>query len=259
MDALRPAKAEQLRWLKTRRGLRLLHGRHTVSEALAQPGPTHSVFDVLGACAALFSSGPRIAILGFAAGGLMAPLRALGSRAQIEGVDLSIEGAHAFRTVAGAWAKPFQVTEGDALRFLQCRALRFDAIIEDLSLQIPGDVTKPPISLSPLPDRIAERLAPEGVAIFNVLPMAGLRMAQVVNRMAQPLDRSGFVVHFQEFDNRILVLGNGLPQANGFDRVLRGALRELGSRQAERIRVRPWPKTRAKNRGSRGESIEFLA
>jgi len=231
-----------MRWVKTRRGLRLLHGRHTVSEALAEPGPTHSVFDLLGAACALYAPGPNVAVLGFAAGGLMAPLRALGSTAAVEGVDLSIEGARAFRALAGRWADPFGVIEEDAVRFLQRKGPRFDAIIEDLSMQIPGDVTKPPVSLSPLPELIAARLKPSGVAIFNVLPVVELRISQVVEQLAKPLDRPGFVVYFKEFDNRILVLGKGLPDASEVRSPLRAALRKIGSRQADRIRVGRWPR-----------------
>ncbi|HZH03165.1 MAG TPA: hypothetical protein VEY30_05225 [Myxococcaceae bacterium] len=226
-----------LRWVETRRGLRLLHGRHTVSEVLAQPGPTHSVFDVLGACAALLAPGPRVAVLGFAAGGLMAPLRALGSRARVFGVDLSLQGAQAFERVSGSWAGAYDVKREDAAAYLRRQRSPFDLIIEDLSEQIPGDVTKPSVSIEALPELISGALAIGGVAVFNVLPVPGLSTAAVVRRMAAPFPPGACLISFEEFDNRILIAGAKLPAPRELSRILKRGLRAIGSRQAERVRL----------------------
>ncbi|NIP94518.1 MAG: hypothetical protein GWO24_14175, partial [Akkermansiaceae bacterium] len=56
-----------------------------LSEILEEPGSTHSVFDVLAAAVAVFSPGRRVAVLGFAGGGMMAPLRKLGGDHEVEG------------------------------------------------------------------------------------------------------------------------------------------------------------------------------
>lgn len=238
-----------MRWVETGRGLRLLNGRHTITEVLTRPGPTHSVFDVLGACAALLSTGGPMAVLGFAGGGLMAPLRALGCDVAVSGVDLSLDGARAFKRVSRHWAGAYQVVESDAADFLLRSKRPFDLIIEDLSLQIPGDVIKPMVSLEVLPGRIAASLAPGGTAIVNVLPVSGMRLREVVSRLAKPLARAGCELSFDAFDNRILVLGRRVPPPATFGRALRAALRTLRSRQANQIHVRRWREVCSKNRG----------
>ncbi|MEC9081308.1 MAG: hypothetical protein VYE44_05980, partial [Verrucomicrobiota bacterium] len=62
----------------TGRGARLVQNGSVLSEVLAQPGPTNSVFDALAALVRLFSPGARVGLLGFAGGGIIAPLRAMG-------------------------------------------------------------------------------------------------------------------------------------------------------------------------------------
>lgn len=186
--------------------LRLFHGPHLISALPRSPGPTHSVFDALAACtyaAAPFAQ--RIALLGFAAGGVVAPLRAVGSGAVIHGVDLSSQGAQAFRRVASSWAGRVRFTRAEASRWL-VRQAPFDAIIEDLSAQLPGDVTKPDVSLSTLPALIRDRLAPGGIAVINALPRAELSWRDLERTLCKPY--AGWLsVGLADFENRILVAG----------------------------------------------------
>src|SRR5262249_25485667 len=81
-----PASAQaseaSLKVVRTRRSVRLVDGPDLVSHLRTTPGPTHGFFDLLAACAAAFAPGdlaraPRVLLLGFAAGGILAPLRAL--------------------------------------------------------------------------------------------------------------------------------------------------------------------------------------
>ena len=73
---------------QTRRGARLVQNGSVLSEVLAKPGATDSVFDVLAAAIQIFSPGDRVGILGFAGGGLIAPLRAMSGDHNLSGVDL---------------------------------------------------------------------------------------------------------------------------------------------------------------------------
>ena len=73
---------------RTRRGARIIDDDVVLSEILARPGPTHSLFDVLAAAVAAFAPGPRFAMLGFAGGGMIAPLRAMGCDIPVRAVDL---------------------------------------------------------------------------------------------------------------------------------------------------------------------------
>jgi len=74
---------------RTRRGARIREGDVILSEILALPGPTHSLFDLLAAGIAALAPGPRVAMLGFAGGGVVAPLRAMGWNHPLCCVDLS--------------------------------------------------------------------------------------------------------------------------------------------------------------------------
>lgn len=82
---------------RTRNGLRLSQHGVVISELRTSPGPTHSVFDVLASIISVFAPQNRIGVLGFAGGGMMAPLRALGVRAVIDSVDLDRTGYDLFK------------------------------------------------------------------------------------------------------------------------------------------------------------------
>lgn len=223
---------------RTQRGARLVHGGHVVSELPARPGPTDSVFDVLAACVReLAPAGGRLAMLGFAAGGTLAPLRALGVSGPVEAVDLDLTAVPLFRRLARRWSGRVTADRADAAAWLSARTGRYDAIIEDLSMQLPGDVTKPAVSYEALPGLIARRLAPRGVAVVNVLPVAGWPWTRLSGRIAAPYGEVR-VVQLEGFDNRILVGARALPDAHELRRRLEASLRALGSSQAGRVQVR---------------------
>lgn len=229
-----------MRIVRTRRGGRLLHGRHVVSEVLSAPGPTHSVFDVLAAAVTTCARGPKLAMLGFAAGGMLAPMRALGFTHPIEAVDLSLDAMPLFDACRGDWAGQVQVHQGDAAKWLRARRKKWDVVVEDLSMQVPGDVTKPPVSLEVLPALIASRLSKRGIAVVNVLPVKGLSKAALVATLARSY-RQARVVHLTSFENRILIGADELPPRREVAAGLRAALGSIGSRLAREIRVRALP------------------
>lgn len=226
-----------LRAVATARGVSLRHGRHVVSEILRSPGPTHSVFDVLAALVSLASAGPRVAMLGFAGGGMVAPLRALGCEAAIEAVDLDASGERIFRSVAGAWSGRVAFEQAEAAGWLQARPGGWDAIVDDLSAQVPGEVVKPAVSVDVLPALMASRLGPSGVVVVNGLPCPGRSWPELLARFTAP-HAEARVVTFDEFVNRIVLAGRRLPDARTLGARLRTALGRIGSRQARRIRVR---------------------
>jgi spermidine synthase len=224
--------------LKTRRGARLLHDGHVVSEVLARPGPTHSIFDVLAAGMCLHPSPfARIGLLGFAGGGVLAPLRAMGSDAPVHAVDLSLKAAPLFRKLCGSWAKPFQLTEKDALLWLEQGRQHFDVLVEDLSIQVPNDVTKPDVSLQGLPGAMARRLAPCGVVVVNALPVPGLSWAALTHALTHPFQRVQ-AVEVRGFSNRVLLAGSHLPKARAVGETLRFFLGGIGSKLANGVAVR---------------------
>src|SRR3989442_1025681 len=94
----------RIRVVRDRGGLRLLEGDAVLSRVMARPGPTHMPFDVLAACVAALSPGRRALLLGFAGGGTVAALRAMGWRHPIDALDLSLEGHAHFREHSGPWS-----------------------------------------------------------------------------------------------------------------------------------------------------------
>jgi spermidine synthase len=223
--------------VRTRSGARLIQGGLILSELRAEPGPTHTLFDVLGAALAALSPGPRVAILGFAAGGVVAPMRALGFAGPIHAVDLDLRGEGLFRHLSGGWAGEVSVAHEDAAAFLRRPATPWDAILDDLSVERDGVVTKPRASLGDLPGLAATRLSPGGVYLANLLPIPGVPWTEALERAAHPWRRAR-AVHFQEYENRVVVAGPRIPAAGLVSRRLRAALRLLGSRQADRVSVR---------------------
>ena len=228
-----------MRVTRTTRGASVRHGRHLVSWLPANPGPTHSVFDVIAAAVAESTATRRpLAMLGFAAGGTVAPLRALGLSQAVRAVDLDTGPVEAFRSVAAGWAGEVAVTEADALVWLRRQRSAFGAIVEDLSMAIPGDVTKPPVSYGPLPDLIASRLAPGGVAVFNLLPVADLSWAKLMGCVCRPFAEAR-EIRLRDYDNRIVIASRSeLPSAALLRKRLESRLDELESRLAGTLAVR---------------------
>jgi spermidine synthase len=222
----------------TARGMRLAEAGAVISEVLRRPGPTHSVFDVLAAAVATLGRGPRVALLGFAAGGMLGPLRALGHAGPLVGVDLSREGWPVFRRLCGRWAGRVRLEHAEAGSWLRGRRERFDVIVDDLSVTGRAGVTKPTVSLGELPPLAARRLARGGVVVVNLLPVPGMRLAEIEAAVGRA-HREVRVVHLAEFENRILIGGgDDLASARGVSRALGAALRSIGSRTARGLAVR---------------------
>lgn len=224
------------RVIRTRRGARLEQDGLIVSEVLDHPGATDTLFDVLAACMAALTPGPRVAMLGFAAGGVIAPLRAMGFGHPVRAVDLTLAGEPLFRSLSEPWCGQVEIEEADAVAWLQQRRTRFDLILEDLSAEVDGELTKPPVSLDVLPAQMARRLAPQGIAITNVLPVPGHPWRALLPRLATPF-REARVVILEEWENRVLVAGAALPTARRIGDELRRHLAAIGSAEASGLRV----------------------
>ena len=223
--------------VRTRRGARLVQDDVVLSEMLARPGPTHTFFDVLAAAVAALAPGPRFAMLGFAGGGVLAPLRAMGFEHPVETVDLSRAGLGLFRDISDAWAGAVHFAQADAAVWLRRRRARYDVIMDDLSTPSSAGVVKPCLSFDPLPTLIRDRLRPSGIAITNLLSQPDTPWASLLAQVAWPHKRS-VVIALNEYENRIVIAGGALGTAAHVSRRVRAALRSIGSHQASKIAVR---------------------
>ncbi|MGB0581341.1 MAG: hypothetical protein ACPGVU_16705 [Limisphaerales bacterium] len=221
----------------TWRGYRLKQNGSVLSEILRKPGPTHSIFDMLAAATTVMAPGKEIGLLGFAGGGMIAPLRTAGCHELIRSVDLDPDGYELFEHLSKKWCGEIEFTKGDAVKWLRNQRCTFDVLIEDLSIPVSGDVEKPEVSLTVLPELIRKRLKPNGVVITNMLPSASLNWAKIesIHRGNQP---RAYVLHFDEFENRIMIAGDLEQSAQWISRRLRACLEQMESLQANRFRVR---------------------
>lgn len=224
------------RLIRTPGGARLEQDGLIVSEVLDHPGPTHTLFDVLAACVAAFAPGPRVAMLGFAAGGVVAPLRAMGFGHPLATVDLSLAGEAVFRELSTPWCGEVQVDQADAVTWLKRKRRPYDLILEDLSAEVAGELTKPPVSLEVLPHLMATHLGTRGIAITNVLPVPGQPWTRLLPHLARPFDTARVVV-LDAWENRVLIAGQALPPARVLSRTLRQFLTALGSDEANGFRI----------------------
>ena len=222
--------------IPTRQGIRLVQHGVVLSEVRTTPGPTHSVFDVLAACIADAPAGGRIALLGFAAGGLVAPLMALDPDRAIDAVDLDRTSHGLFRRHCPGWTGNIRWHHAEAAAWLAGQREGFDLVVEDLSVPADGDVFKPDASWGELPGLIRRRLRPGGRAVFNLLPPRDGHWRPALEHVAGGFGR-GVVIRPGGFLNRILVAGDTLPDTRAVGRDLRGRLREIRSRLAGRVRV----------------------
>ena len=222
------------------RRARVLDGSDVVSEVIDHPGATDTLFDVLAACIAALSPGPRVAMLGFAAGGVVAPLRATGFDAPLRAVDLSLDNVALFRELSQAWCGDVRVDCADAVSWLRASRRRFDCILEDLAISSPRDAVKPAVSLHTLPELVARRVRRHGIVVNNMLPVPGRAWNAVLQRIAAPFDRA-CVLHMDDYVNRILVTG-ALPDTREVARRVRDALASIGSTQTQRFSVRTLPR-----------------
>jgi hypothetical protein len=228
-------------FVKTRRGFRLEQNGCVLSEVLRSPGPTNSVFDFLALSAEVLSIGPRWGLLGFAAGGLMAPLRAVKSQAEVFSVDLSREGFDLFEEVGSVWKGALAFDQEDAVCWLRAQEVPFDVIIEDLSMPTEDDVEKPSISWEDLPVLMRDRIAENGVVVTNVLKSEGMNWEPMLN-MVRGEYSTTLLIHLQEFENKILVQTDRTISPSLLSRRLRQSLRSIGSDQADQFRVQALPR-----------------
>ncbi len=228
---------------RTKHGLRLSQHGVVISELRTRAGPTHSVFDILAALIRELTPqegnfpNPRIGVLGFAGGGMMAPLRALGVATPRHCVDLDLDSYRLFQTHCPEWSSQILWNHQDAQSWLQRQRRRFDLLIEDLSVPQDGDVTKPSISWNSLPGCIRAKLHPDGVAIFNLLSPPTRNWKPALDSTAAHFGEAR-IIHLHDFENRILVAGNRLPSARALGDGVRRRLRFMRSRQATRLHVR---------------------
>ena len=220
----------------TKHGLRMSQHGVVVSELRSTPGPTHSVFDVLAALIAVLAPAGRIGVLGFAGGGMMAPLRSLGMTSPIDAVDLDRAGYDLFRQHCRKWAGRMHWRHADAVDWLRQQSPEFGLLLDDLSVPHEGDVIKPAICWNVLPKLIRQRLQTGGIGIFNLLPPCARWKSQV--EQIAGLFGMAHLIDLDEYQNRILVAGQELPPVRQLGRTLRRALRRLRSRQAGRIHLR---------------------
>jgi len=222
---------------RTPYGLRLSQHGVVISELRTTAGPTHSVFDVLAALLGLLRPAGRIGVLGFAGGGMVAPLQALGMKNPFATVDLDRESYELFRQHCPDWVNRVAWQQADAAAWLQQQKAAFDLLLDDLSVPQNDDVVKPDLCWNTLPGLMRSRLQPDGIAVFNLVspPTEGWKagLAWVT---------SGFetarVIHLDDFENRLVIAGRNLPSPRELGKGLRALLRRLNSRQAGRIRVR---------------------
>ncbi len=235
---LTEAGASIVRLRTTKRGWRLSQHGTVLSEVLAAPGPTHSVFDVLAAASRLHPGARDMALLGFGGGGTVAALRALGESATIHAVDLDSTGQRLLVSHGCGWLAPWKWADAEAAEWLAGQR-RFDVIFDDLSIPRDGDVVKPVITWETLPRLVPRHLRRGGLAVFNLLRPRGVAWARAVGTVAERFS-SVHVVALNEFENRIVLAADEwtLPPAREVHRLLRVALARLGSRQATRFQVR---------------------
>ncbi|MCB9920237.1 MAG: hypothetical protein H6832_17680 [Planctomycetes bacterium] len=225
-------------------GARLIQGGAILSEILARPGPTHSIFDVLAAAVTLHeAAAPRVAMLGFAGGGMIAPLRALGSAATIEACDLDATGFELFEELSSEWRGDVQFEIADATDWIRNGRSKFEVVIEDLScLGDDGEETKPVVSVTNLPRAIQRRIRKDGLVVTNLLPVPGVSWRSLIRQVAEPWER-GVVVEFDEWENRILLTGTAIGSASDIGHELGLRLESMGSELARRFLTRNFSTT----------------
>jgi spermidine synthase len=220
----------------TKHGLRLSQHGVVISELRTTPGPTHSVVDVLAALIAVLVPVGRIGVLGFAGGGMMAPLHALGVETAIDSVDLDRVGYNLFRKHCPGWEDRVNWQQEDAVGWLRQQPASFGLLVDDLSVPSEGDVVKPSISWKVLPRLIGQRLRPGGFGVFNLLPRSKGKWKPDLEEIVS-IFRTARIIKLDEFENRILVTGDELPSSREMGRRLRITLKALRSRQARRFQV----------------------
>jgi hypothetical protein len=195
------------------------------------------MYDVVAGSAALLASGPRIVMLGFAGGGMIAPLRAAGCHLPVVAVDRSRRGEPTFRRLASGWCGDVRLDRGEAVDWLRRSRARMGLIVEDLTVNGAAGPTKPDVCLSPMPELMRRRLARGGVVVTNVLPMAGWTWRHLLTRMSSR-HRRALVIHFLDWENRVLLCGSSLPPPRNLSHRLGMLMDCIGSRMRGRFSIR---------------------
>lgn len=202
-----------------------------------EPGPTHSVFDVLAALVAVLQPVGRIGVLGFAAGSMMAPLRFLRVGNPVATVDLDRAGYDLFVEHCSEWAGELKWKRADANDWLEKQSSKFGLLIDDLSIPVNDDVVKPDCSWSTLPALMRSHVGQGGIVISNQLKPDGASWSTGMNVFRKLFDEVQ-VIHLDEFENRIIVAGERLPPVRETSKCLKAKLNLLGSEQAGLFRMR---------------------
>jgi len=214
---------------RDRHGARVKDGQILLSRVLNQPGATDTLFDVLAAAISCLSKGPRMAVLGFGAGGFISPLRAMGCECHIEGVDLWEEGEQLFRELSDDWAGPVEFSCREACSWLKKRRGAYDLVLEDLSEPHPElGACKPWASFEELPEIIHGKLRPDGVALFNLLPWPDTSWKAILSRVSGPWSEAS-IIEFSDYENRLLLAGSSLESSASLSRKIGKALGSINS------------------------------
>jgi hypothetical protein len=179
----------------------------------------------------------KAALLGFAGGGMMGPLRALGGQQEVEAVDLCDKYFHVFHDLCRSWCGRVRFHHADAVSWLQETASRYDVILEDLSVAVRGDIIKPEVAWTALPGLMRKRVVKGGMILSNLLRPKDMSWTGLASRILGPEGRGVWVI-FDEFENRLLVSGRVVPSAAEFSRLIRAQLGRINSRLTHRIQVR---------------------
>jgi hypothetical protein len=151
-------------------------------------------------------------------------------------VDTDRSGYELFGRECPTWRDQVRWTQADAAEWLGGQRHRFGLILEDLSVSQAGDVEKPQASWNPLPRLIRDRLTANGIAVFNLLKPSGGTWRQGLDAVGRGFSERR-LVHLEDYENRILIVGRSLPNARTLSAALRRSLRSLRSRQANRFHV----------------------
>lgn len=263
------------RVVRTRDAIEVHEGDVVVTRASFRPGPTHTLLDVIAAVIVAQDPPPSDAVvLGFAAGGLVAPLRALASDASLFGIDLDPTGEALFREASGAWAGDVRVQVGDAVAWLEAHLARHHdpeamraanvtrpvgvdevearwvdpsrsggpgrggvtVIVDDLSTVVGDDVQKPFESIEAVPRLAASCLAPDGIFISNVLPWPGIEWSALIGNIGAPFE-CVHEIRLEDYENRVLLGSRAMRDKAEIVESLAENLAKLGSRQAGRFEV----------------------
>lgn len=234
---MRKGMFRRVKIVPTANGADLIRGGATLSEVLRAPGPTHSVFDVIAAVVAAFTpAAAEVALLGFAGGGIVAPLRAMECDATIRGVDLDLSGVEVFERLCGSWCGEVSVEEAEAYAFLAPRR-KWSAIVDDLSVLGPKGETKPAVSLERLPQRMRKRTRAGGFVLHNVLDVPGRPFSRMEAELASHWP-CAVSIRVAQHVNRLVLAAEALPPAREINARLNLELARIGSGMQQGIAVR---------------------